>query len=671
MAQSQVDNKSPNREKLNEKIETLHDLDDEFVNRNTSKAQTVVNFKPNLNVQQASGLNSFQSLRKLNTISNLGKGNANDFQNNPNFNNLKLIREQILHSDLNLNELGDQSYQCVHHGKREYFHENGAIKQEITTFDPKSVINYYCEDCREFCCEYCIALGPHNNELHKVSFLKSFAERYQDFIDKFLRSSTNQKCSQLFNKIKQMNERQDLISNQAQVIERDAYIEFTHILERLNLAEGNKISVLQNDIARIQRDVNSIEDTVKAFENLASREDRLPFLLFYRSLNQHVIEALSLHVKQEITQTPYDLPREISSIKVQMENFKPNDEILKFKDLIIWDLIEEKNKHLESIRVLQTESYQSKLELWTELAKKTFEEFESIQLICHYCGELINDDIINQDCFNNQIFKDRDRSIPIIVYSDEVMERGVYGSKRHFWVKPRLRDRQIKLGQLPNIQAGKRKGINRSVAYYNYMKLYQLMFALIKKKKAEKGVDLEQIFQGYDKERSGYCSIIQFQYVLNTVLDLEIDYVERATEFLGTTQKEVNRLNGIPDDEPYEEKNYGENPFASSFLTRDPVPEKPTLVNYIVFLKIMQNPAYLEYESFKVIDYAHIKLHGQNYFIQLDDDLYKQCRLDGNTKVSQQNAKGDFNSTLRDGYNSGKFSSSSYGRTDFNSTLRK
>ena len=36
--------------------------------------------------------------------------------------------------------------------------------------------------------------------------------------------------------------------------------------------------------------------------------------------------------------------------------------------------------------------------------------------------------------------------VPIAVHSDEQIEKGTYGSKRHFWVKPRMKDRQIKLG---------------------------------------------------------------------------------------------------------------------------------------------------------------------------------------------------------------------------------
>lgn len=93
-------------------------------------------------------------------------------------------------------------YECVHHGKREYLHDDHKVRQELHEKDSKSRLNYYCEDCREFCCEYCIALGPHNNELHRLSRLDDFAERSSDYIAAFLRESAKDKSRALFNKIK-------------------------------------------------------------------------------------------------------------------------------------------------------------------------------------------------------------------------------------------------------------------------------------------------------------------------------------------------------------------------------------------------------------------------------------------------------------------------------------
>lgn len=61
------------------------------------------------------------------------------------------------------------------------------------------------------------------------------------------------------------------------------------------------------------------------------------------------IDIYSLIFKEEVVETPYDLPRELQGMKLQMENFKPHDEILKFKDIIIWGLIELRQKSIEEI----------------------------------------------------------------------------------------------------------------------------------------------------------------------------------------------------------------------------------------------------------------------------------------------------------------------------------
>lgn len=31
--------------------------------------------------------------------------------------------------------------------------------------------------------------------------------------------------------------------------------------------------------------------------------------------------------------------------------------------------------------------------------------------------------------------------VPILVFSDEEIGKGIYGTKRHYWVKPRYKDR--------------------------------------------------------------------------------------------------------------------------------------------------------------------------------------------------------------------------------------
>ena len=46
----------------------------------------------------------------------------------------------------------------------------------------------------------------------------------------------------------------------------------------------------------------------------------------------------------------------------------------------------------------------------SRLARTTFEEFEALQMICHYCGEFINDENVNSDCFANIFRRDRDLS---------------------------------------------------------------------------------------------------------------------------------------------------------------------------------------------------------------------------------------------------------------------
>lgn len=53
-------------------------------------------------------------------------------------------------------------------------------------------------------------------------------------------------------------------------------------------------------------------------------------------------------------------------MKVQMENYKPCDEILKFKDIVIWNLIEENRKQLEIVVQEEKVRFYERLEQWTK-----------------------------------------------------------------------------------------------------------------------------------------------------------------------------------------------------------------------------------------------------------------------------------------------------------------
>lgn len=53
-------------------------------------------------------------------------------------------------------------------------------------------------------------------------------------------------------------------------------------------------------------------------------------------------------------------------MKIQMENFKPSEEILKFKDAVIWSLIQDNKKELIAIQDEEKQVYIQKLDRWTK-----------------------------------------------------------------------------------------------------------------------------------------------------------------------------------------------------------------------------------------------------------------------------------------------------------------
>ena len=57
------------------------------------------------------------------------------------------------------------------------------------------------------------------------------------------------------------------------IIERDVRAEYVGILERLKSAEGNKLAVLQHEMAEIQKDLDMINDLGNTYNEYAIKPD--------------------------------------------------------------------------------------------------------------------------------------------------------------------------------------------------------------------------------------------------------------------------------------------------------------------------------------------------------------------------------------------------------------
>jgi hypothetical protein len=88
------------------------------------------------------------------------------------------------------------------------------------------------------------------------------------------------------------------IEAQRVVLEKDVQMEFEGgIIKRLVSAKGQKLAILQKDVAQLQRTINEIDDFVQTFEYLALTEENvLPLLFMSKSFSKELMRLLSIVV---------------------------------------------------------------------------------------------------------------------------------------------------------------------------------------------------------------------------------------------------------------------------------------------------------------------------------------------------------------------------------------
>lgn len=97
------------------------------------------------------------------------------------------------------------------------------------------------------------------------------------------------------------------VSSIENVIENDIHYEFNGILDRLEQAEGKKISILQKEISFLQRDINNIDDLIESFVEIMKKTDPIDFLLVCKELLDYIEILVSKSFKSFILTIIFEL----------------------------------------------------------------------------------------------------------------------------------------------------------------------------------------------------------------------------------------------------------------------------------------------------------------------------------------------------------------------------
>ena len=96
-------------------------------------------------------------------------------------------------------------------------------------------------------------------------------------------------------------------------------------------------------MSELQKDLDRINDIGHSFNEFSQDAEKpLGFLLRARNLYENIEFLVAKPFKQNIDVYPYDLPRELTEMRLQLQKVNAQKALIDFKNEVIWKLIEEK-----------------------------------------------------------------------------------------------------------------------------------------------------------------------------------------------------------------------------------------------------------------------------------------------------------------------------------------
>ncbi len=101
--------------------------------------------------------------------------------------------------------------------------------------------------------------------------------------------------------------------------------------------------MLQHQMSILQKDLDLINDVASQFLSSTSQQaDALGFLLKSRGFYENIQQLAAKPFQTNIDVYPYDLPRELTEKRMELEKVKSIEKVLEFKDEVIYQLLQQR-----------------------------------------------------------------------------------------------------------------------------------------------------------------------------------------------------------------------------------------------------------------------------------------------------------------------------------------
>ncbi len=398
----------------------------------------------------------------------------------------------------------------------------------------------YCETCEALCCEQCTITGPHNNKEH---WLMQIEQAYENRISKLRYLVLNVVSSKRSEIVSQLGKVRLLLEGVHRIKEEIEYSTreyFVHMQDRLDRSYSEKMSRLQLQFESTNADIKTIEALVAELEQTSQKKNDAA--VFMRSLPVHRDNISFLVTKpfqKEITEAPYDLPRELYDLRRELEALFEYESLLDFKNEIIAQLGREalnKKKKVEE-QMVETEAEQE-IAAWTKLADKLSSQLGELSMVCHFCAEPLNENTANARCLVN---REDNMALKITFrgFTDVTPDFDDYGSSFHYFAKPK--QEVLKDPHLMNIMNNHIYRIPGERNPYKEALLHEVQLLLnhIRRCLEETGVDLLPLLEQHDRFQVRVVNKVTLVFILHEHLGVQEEAISPLIHLLDPFRRDL------------------------------------------------------------------------------------------------------------------------------------
>lgn len=144
--------------------------------------------------------------------------------------------------------------------------------------------------------------------MHRITSIYEGYQRISETISEFIKTHLFDKKEMLIAQIYRLEYRIEEIQHVKNMIESEARIEYSEILENLKHVEGEKVVILEKEISDLQKDLDSLNDFGNNFMEITTNmTDPVYFILNSRNIYEKIQYLVSKPFKGKIQSFNYVL----------------------------------------------------------------------------------------------------------------------------------------------------------------------------------------------------------------------------------------------------------------------------------------------------------------------------------------------------------------------------